>query len=343
MTARALPSLSFDTAKFEEEDRLDAVSDLWRHYLTFNVDRRSRKSFFLRSNVWWLNDCVFVNSVAAPMTCHRPPPPDEESLISVSYLRHGMQDYVLNGALQHQEPGAVHVSLHSHQTLRQCHTDSEIFIFYLPTIRIGLIPNQEFPVRIFATTTPVGAMLRSMLLSLPEALSNCKQEQAGTLADGICAFLESVLRESPDTNAATVTHFKLSAIRRYIEDHIGDDSLDAERICRVFGISRPTLYRLFRESGGVMAYVTKRRTHHIFSELSRSSPRWGLVKSVAGKFGFQDMTQFTRAFRRHTGTTPSSIVGLSAPDTSGRRNAHSAGTSGRLSKPLIFSRSMQAM
>lgn len=338
MTVQAVPSLGFDTAGFESEDRMDAVADLWRNYLVFNIDQQTKKSFFLRSNIWWLNDCVFVNSVAAAMQCHRPPPPDDESLISVSYLRHGAQDYLHDGTSHKQCPGAVHVSRHGDQTFRDCYTDSDIFIFYLPAIRIGLVPGQAFPVRTFPTTTPVGAILRSALLSLPQALGDCTQEEAATLADSICAMLQPMLRHSPDTTSDAVALCKRHAIQHYIEDNIRDRSLDTGKICRDFAVSRPTLYRLFRESGGVMTYVKRRRMHHVFSELSRSSPRWGVVKSVAEKFGFDDMTQFTRTFRRHTGTTPGDVVGLARPDTPAGLTANLGSRTTQFHKPLLFSR-----
>ncbi|WP_419906146.1 helix-turn-helix domain-containing protein [Hoeflea sp.] len=243
--------------------------------------------------------------------------------------------------MQQQDPDAVHVCRHGDETIRRCYSNSEIFIFFLPTIRLGLLPDQAFPGRTFPTTTAVGSILRSVLLSLPETLGESTLEDIGTLADSICALLKPALCETADTNPIDMSCFRYTEIRSYIEDNIRDSSMDADRICTVFGISRPTLYRLFKDAGGVMAYVAGRRTHHVFTELSRSSPRWGIVKSIAEKYGFQDMTQFTRTFRRHIGTTPISVVGLSVPDMPASRNASSSGGSGQFPKPLILSKPMQ--
>lgn len=337
----ALPSFTFDTADFAEEHRYDAVADLWRNYLTFKFDRAPKDRFFLRSTVRWLNDCTFVHSHAAPMSCRRPPPPDEEALISISYLRRGRQNYVADGELRWQTADAVHVCRHSDQTVRHCLTDSEILILYVPAIRLGLFPYQDFPGRMFPVSTPLGALLRSILLDLSETLAKCTHEEAQTVADSVCAFLEPVLRNPADTEVTSIADFRRAAIRRYIEENIKDNALDAEALCHAFGVSRPTLYRLFKEDGGVMAYIAQRRTHRIFCELSRSTPRWGLIRTVAETYGFYDMTQFTRTFRKYVGMAPGSIVGLAIP------NGETSQTGGDLPalrpeflpQPLVFSQS----
>ncbi len=340
-----LPSFKFDTADFAEQDRFDAVSDLWRNYLTFNFSSVSKRSFFLRSAVWWLNDCTFVHSIAAPMgCCSRPAPTGEESLISISFLQNGQQNYVVSGSLRRQCADAIHVSRHCDQSIRQCPTDSDIFILYVPAGRLGLLPNEHFPSRTIPTVTPVGAMIRSMLLSLPQSLSHCTKEEGAVLADSLCAFLKPVLHYPADIEATDVAEFRYAAIQRYIEENIKDPALGSEKLCNAFGVSRPTLYRLFKDTGGVMAYIAQRRTHHVYAELSRLSPRWGLIRTVAEKFGFHDMTQFTRTFRKHVGMNPGNIVGTALanmPAVEALVNTEAARPE-LLTEPLVLSRLAQS-
>ncbi|WP_299743316.1 helix-turn-helix domain-containing protein [uncultured Tateyamaria sp.] len=337
-----LPHTEFDTATFAVEDRLDAVVDLWRNYLSFKFDP-GRNDFFLNTNVWWISDCALVHSLAAPMTCLRPPPPDEEALISISFLRCGTQDYFAGDALRRQTPDAVHVSSHRDQMLRRCHTDSEIIILYVPNSRLGLFPGEPLPIRIFPIATPVGAVLLSMLLRLRETLDECMLEDGGMLADGICAFLEPVLRDVADLNAAAASEMRRAAIQRYIEMNINNPSLDPSLLCERFGVSRASLYRLFDEADGVKAYIARRRTQLAMAELCRSPARRGNVRSVAEKFGFHDRRQFNRAFRKFTGTTPISVIGSSI---SGAPDFHSATNlpvrRGRR-RPLILSSASQSV
>lgn len=311
-----LPHMKFDTETFAMEDRLDAVVDFWRNYLSFKF-HPDRNDFFLNSKVWWISDCSMVHSFAAPMTCHRPPPPDEEALVSISFLKRGKQDYFVGDTLRHQTADAVHVSSHRDQVLRHCHTDSEIIILYVPNSRLGILPGQLLPSRIFPITTPVGAVLLSMLLRLRETLDECMLEDGGMLADGVCAFLEPVLRDVADLDAADASEVRSAAIQRYIEANINNPLLGPSQLCELFGLSRASLYRLFDKADGVKAYIARRRTHLAMAELCRSPARPGSVRSVAEKFGFHDRRQFNRAFRKFIGTTPISVVGSSisgAPD-----------------------------
>ncbi len=303
--------LNFDRVRFAQEDRIDAVQNLWRNYPTLNLYPNCRSGFFLSSNVWWMNDCTFVHFRAAPINCLRPPLPDKENLISISYLKRCRQYCAWGDSLEPKSLDAVHISNPRDQVLSDCPTNSEIFVLYVPSVRLGKLPGEAIPSRVFSIESSVGAVLRSLLFNLRKSLDECSLEDGNKLADGICGFLEPLLREPPDRDAMRESSARRKVIQRYIENNIKDASLSPNVLCEKFGVSRATLYRLFNQTNGVAGYITRRRTQLAVSELTRSPPRRGIIRAIAEKYGFNDSRQFYRAFRKHTGATPASFIGKS--------------------------------
>ncbi len=101
-----------------------------------------------------------------------------------------------------------------------------------------------------------------------------------------------------------------AAVRAYIEDHLNDPELGVDQLCRVFAMSRRTVYRMFAGDGGVARYLTERRLARAFGELSAASPSRGLIYAVAERNGFVDQNHFSRLFRNRYHIAPSEAVGL---------------------------------
>jgi len=92
-------------------------------------------------------------------------------------------------------------------------------------------------------------------------------------------------------------------VRRHVEDGLGSADLAPAAICKALGISRPTLYRAFQPSGGVVRYVQRRRLEAVHVLLSDPAETRGLA-DLAQDFGFSSHAHFSTAFRRRFGYTP---------------------------------------
>ena len=100
------------------------------------------------------------------------------------------------------------------------------------------------------------------------------------------------------------------AVRAYIEDHLHNPELGGDQLCRVFAMSRRTIYRMFADEGGVARYLTERRLARAFDELNAASPSRGLIYDVAERHGFVDQNHFSRLFRKRFHIAPSDAVSL---------------------------------
>lgn len=119
---------------------------------------------------------------------------------------------------------------------------------------------------------------------------------AADLGATLCHRLQRLA--DPDMDA----HPRLLGILDYIDAHLGECELDERMIRDAFGLSRPTLYRLFQALGGVARYIRERRLWLAHRHLQRHpdcSLTWLLYE-----VGFASERQFQRAFQARFGMSP---------------------------------------
>ncbi|GAA4162034.1 helix-turn-helix domain-containing protein [Shinella granuli] len=103
----------------------------------------------------------------------------------------------------------------------------------------------------------------------------------------------------------TVRGAVLMEIRRYIEQSLALPDLGPEHLCKVFGLSRASLYRLFEPIGGVTDHIRSRRLRAAFDMLVDERKR--TVGEIAYACGFSDISAFSRAFRHQFGMSPREV------------------------------------
>jgi AraC-like DNA-binding protein len=92
---------------------------------------------------------------------------------------------------------------------------------------------------------------------------------------------------------------------RVIRDNIGSARLDVERICRLAGVSRSVLYRMFEAEGGVASFVRETRLRLVLADLQDRSLAGVPIARIAERRGLHNAPSFSRAFRRAFGCSPS--------------------------------------
>lgn len=98
-------------------------------------------------------------------------------------------------------------------------------------------------------------------------------------------------------------------MRRFIDAHLADPDLGAETLCRHFGVSRASLYRLFAPLGGVSEHIRNRRLRRVFDALSDPAQPLAMAQ-VAERYGFTVWSSFSRAFKARFGMTPGEARGM---------------------------------
>ena len=163
-----------------------------------------------------------------------------------------------------------------------------------------------------------GALLRDHLTTRYTQAPDLRADEADALMQGTVALMGACIGPTADAREMAADDIRaatLVGIKRFIEGNLGAPSLNAERVCGRFGVSRPTLYRLFEPYGGFMRYIQERRLRRCFTELTSPHAGGQRIADIAQRWGFGNEATFSRASRRQL-------------DVSRRELGHAAARSG---------------
>jgi AraC-like DNA-binding protein len=157
-------------------------------------------------------------------------------------------------------------------------------------------------------STSTARLIGSHLRTLFEDLADISQAEAPAIVTATANLVTNLVgpqvadRSLP---SPTVRGAVIMQIRRYIEQHIALPDLGPDHLCKMFGLSRASLYRLFEPIGGVTDYIRTRRLRAAFDMLANEDQR--TVGEIAYACGFADISAFSRAFRHQFGMSPSEV------------------------------------
>lgn len=154
---------------------------------------------------------------------------------------------------------------------------------------------------------PMAQVLADLLEGLVESLPDVSTAEAPHLAAAMEALLRGACPEGVDTaSRALVGAGQLARLRRLVRDNLGMATLGPDRLCRMAGVSRSQLYRLFEPLGGVARSIQRERLRWAFRRLADpTEPR--SIAAVAEAVGMFDPSTFSRAFRQEFGCPPGDV------------------------------------
>ncbi len=143
-----------------------------------------------------------------------------------------------------------------------------------------------------------------------QRLPELSPEQAEEESRSLAAMLAAVIVAQVNRRSMARAHLRKSqfgAICRWIDENLGDPSLAPTDIMRKFYITRPTLFRMFEQRGGIMKYILERRLEMVFHDLADRPLAAGTIGAIMHRWGLRDHTYAGRAFRCYFGVTPRQV------------------------------------
>lgn len=306
--AGAIPFLSFDSADVPAGEGRARWMALVGAYDVTLPDGCREADFTVSSASWLLGDMVVTHGRLTPVELRRSVDriaADGRDTFTFGLVTRGHLAGDFDGRSCDLRPGQVCVIDFS-RPWRACSSHAEFILLAVPRAALmALAPHaRDLHGRLLdgATARILAEHFAALTRHLPEAgAADAPVIRRSTLRM-IAESLDGLTPDHPD--ARGLPHERVAdRVRRHVEAGLGTADLSPEAICKALGISRPTLYRAFKPSGGVGRYVQRRRLEAVHVLLSDPAEVRGLAE-LAQDFGFSSHAHFSTAFRRRFGYAP---------------------------------------
>ena len=316
----ALVRQNFNVAN--ESTQLQVLA--WRDYLARFLDMpiaraQVAKGFRGELDTYVLRDMIYLDSRTDPMSQAR-----TAERISGDKMRdycfhvvvEGIAETEVRSLRSHKSkqfvPGVLALDMNQTMSMKRP-TRARVLAFFLPrSVVESAIPDAEsLHGKVVAYNSSLACLLRKHLHAMHKALpamSDIEADDALHIAAEL--ILAAYSKEASQRNSARAAAraAMLGRINHYIDTHLYAYELAPETILSRFPVARATLYRLFKQEGGLHAYIRNCRLREAADELvrSRSTP----IADIGGRLGFSYAADFTRAFRRAYGMAPQEFRAL---------------------------------
>jgi AraC-like DNA-binding protein len=310
-----LPCSRFDTDWLPPDDRFDLWRDSMALIFAPQRARSADESFSARIHIYHLDQLLFSEATSTGQRFRRGRAwiPDGVDHFLVQLHRGG--GYGGNNGQREMSvrPGDVSVlDLGRDVDLESAAFNNLTLIVPRDLLLSRLAKGTDPHGRVFARESATGQILGNHLSSVWRALPHANLSDIpainGALLGGIAGCIGGGIDLGADSREETSRALEqslLETICDHIEAHLHEPALNAALLQRSFHLSRATLYRLFRNNGGVTAYIRQRRLLRCYRHLAAGTTE--RIIDTALQWGFSSHSHFTRAFREEFGINPSDV------------------------------------
>ncbi|WP_336763412.1 helix-turn-helix domain-containing protein [Asaia sp. VD9] len=182
-------------------------------------------------------------------------------------------------------------------------------VFSIPRPALNnLIVNAEDRVATsLNVSSGVGTVLASYLNALTGQIGTLSETEMVRLAEPAMTMLAMALGgvSASEENHQRVRSVTLLRVKRYIQNHLHDPRMDASMIAAASGLSIRYINKLFAtENTSLLRYVLAQRLQRCAEALALNGPGSASIAEIAMRWGFNDVSHFSRSFRVQYGVTP---------------------------------------
>ncbi|MEV7196212.1 helix-turn-helix domain-containing protein [Streptomyces sp. NPDC093510] len=191
---------------------------------------------------------------------------------------------------------------------RKARSRTLLFRIPLHALHLPAAPLRSLTARAVTPSGGAAALLPVLLPRLDASQSRVPAPVAerlgGVIADLVAGLVEDLAQDAEGPPGAG-RHPLVVTILEYIERHLGDPELSAERIAAAHLVSVRYLHRLFEAEGVTVGRLIQRqRVERCADELARRGRVSPSIAVVASRWGFRSAAHFSRAFKAVHGHSP---------------------------------------
>ncbi|UXN66863.1 helix-turn-helix domain-containing protein (plasmid) [Phyllobacterium sp. A18/5-2] len=208
------------------------------------------------------------------------------------------------------EGGAGVVQVHSlGRTFEGNVTDSEMLMLFVPRDFSYEVTKTLSGAEFSTLDTGLGRLFSDFMTGLAKRLPAVEEADLPALVAATRAMILACVSPTADhldEAREPIATALIEKAHRIIQSRLFDPALRAETLRRELGVSRSRLYRLFEPFGGVTHYIQHRRLLDAHAALSDPNDQRRII-DIAEQRCFNDGTEFSRAFRREFGCSPTDV------------------------------------
>jgi len=160
-----------------------------------------------------------------------------------------------------------------------------------------------------ALDSPLGQLLGDYMIALESRLPDLTGADLSRLTNAVGAMVAAAVAPTAERVAVAQRQIDLGRkerVRQAVRRHLRTPTFGPTILCRVVGMSRSNLYRLFEDSGGVARYIQRQRLLEAHAVLSDPTNTMS-ISALSEDLCFADASSFSRAFKREFGHSPGEI------------------------------------
>jgi AraC-like DNA-binding protein len=294
-------------------DRLDVWRDLIReNFVALDIHAHRDDTFAGSVRTSELGHLKVASVESGPQGCSRTPglaSRDDDVYLQVGLLAHGAATLAQDRREAVLHPGDFAVYETDRPFFWGFQGNWELLVFTWPRNSIALddTTSRLLTARTLSGDNGLGAIVGRMLRDLVAAPPQVSAAGGIRLADEVAELVTTVASEQVRPTAPTgATDDLLRRIDKHIVENLADPTLSPTTIAAAHFISTRHLHRLFAHRADTVAQQIQRmRLDRCRRELVDPRSDTRSITDISRRWGFPDLTTFSRAFRMTYRTSPS--------------------------------------
>jgi len=321
---------SFDTADFTLNQRLEAFRDLTRS-LYHSSPQGHIEDFYVKAESYMTGDLVFTHVTFSSINFERDIAKlqgEMQDFLVMEIQLKGCQTVLMNNTHTRMQSGFIYLRDWSYSYESDA-DEMEILSILIPRDRLKVSSslNAHCPILSWSAEEASGQMLLTLWTTLFDKFSVITKSEAMQLSNAFIGFLDGLLDYHLQQQGRENS---FDSICLYINARLHGE-VTTTQLCEYFNISKSTVYRIFKDYGGVKKYILLARLRHCYLDLYHADASKDKIKDIFENWGFQEASSFSRAFKKTFNVMPTEVL---------KRN-FSAALSDKLSHSSIDSRSYE--
>jgi AraC-like DNA-binding protein len=313
---------NFSTHSLSPRDQLEAWREWFEPVLEVLPKHAAGDEFLAEIHLWKLGGLAMSRTSAPPSNVTRTKGHLRREPVDhwvVSYCARGAHSAVTAGTVL-EVPGRVPYlwSLGQEFLHERTHVDRVQFFLARDAFR-DIAPLLDGALG-STLDTPLGHLLGDYMMALERRLSVVTEADLSRLTTAVGAMVAAAVSPSGDRVAVArgqIDVGRKERARQVVRKHLRTPIFGPTTLCRLVGMSRSNLYRLFEDTGGVARYIQRERLLEAYAVLTDPGTTQSIA-AIAEDLCFADASSFSRVFRRDFAHSPgevrsAALAGLAPP------------------------------